>query len=999
MKPLQIFLTACFSLLPLFAFAAEADVSFSRQIQPLLARRCFACHGPDEDERQADLRLDLRDAAIEGGAIEPGKPAASALISRVASTDLDERMPPAGHKPLAPAEIDQLRQWIKAGAVYEPHWAFIPPKRPALPAVKDRQWPHNAVDHFVLARIEQAGLKPSPRAEKLTLARRLYLDLTGLPPTPQQADAFAADDRHDAYQRLVDHLLSSPRYGERWGRKWLDVARYSDTNGYEKDRPRTIWPYRDWVIRALNSDMPFSQFTLEQIAGDMLPDATASQRIATGFHRNTMLNEEGGIDPLEYRYYAMVDRVATTSLVWMGVTMGCAQCHSHKYDPLSHSSYFRFMGLLNNAEEPDFPAPTAAMERRSEELRQKIKTGMQDLAKHLPAFLPQYKLWLQQNRQAATKWKVLRPAALKSNLPHLQLLDDGSVLSTGDITKRDEYRLSIDLKPHLPPKPAPQQITAIRLEVLPDQRLPAGGPGRAFYEGRKGDFFLSEVTATLDSSTQPIKFSKAAHTYGKISIGNGAAATNVFDGNGSTGWSTSGREGERHQLLLTLAEPLPARGRLNISLLFERHFAAALGRFRLSATTAKGDIKPHDVPAEVETLLHLSDKDLSPEQSEKLQQHFLLTSPALAALRKPIELLKKQLPHVPQTMVMQQREFAPPRKTFRHHRGEYLSPKEEVTPAVPEIFRQGAAPEPTDRLTLGRWLASPANPLAARAAVNRAWRDLTGSGLVNTGGDFGVQSEPPSHPQLLDWLAVEFMENGWSLKHLHRTIVLSATYQQDSRLRGGAAQRFAQGSVLNRGNRFRLDGEIVRDSLLHASGLLTTKMGGPGVYPPQTASVTALAYGGMKWQASVGADRYRRSIYTFSKRTAPFAAYAVYDAPSGENCVVRRNRGNTPLQSLTLLNDPMYTEMARALAALAVNSQTSDTQRATFIFRRLMIRQPGAAELKAIISYYHQQLTRLKNGALKPGQVAADKGATAELAAWVLVARSLMNLDETITRE
>ncbi len=998
MKSYALILSAVLFVAPAFSSISSAaePVSFSRQIQPLLARKCFACHGPDEDDRQADLRLDQREAAIESYAFEPGKPDESEMIARIESTDLDERMPPEGHKPLTAAETQLLKQWIKDGARYEPHWAFIPPRRPSLPKVKDTKWPQNAIDRFTLARMENAGVRPAAPAERFTLVRRLYLDLTGLPPTPAEADAFASDHRPDAYERLVDRLLQSPRYGERWARKWLDLARYSDTNGYEKDRPRTIWPYRDWVVSAINRDMPFDQFTVEQIAGDMLPDATLSQRIATGFHRNTMLNEEGGIDPLEYRYYAMVDRVATTSLVWMGVTMGCAQCHSHKYDPISHTSYYRFMALLNNAEEPDLAAPSPAMQQLRNKLQQQIDGEENALLQKLPEFKPQYEKWLEQNRQQATPWEVLKPVAMKTNLPHLQLLEDGSVLSTGDVTKRDEFKLQFDLARHFKSSP-PQQITAIRLEVLPDERLPAGGPGRAFYEGRKGDFFLSEVTAALPGG-KPVRFSSAAHTYGKISIGNGAAAGNVIDGNGSTGWSTSGREGQRSQLLLTLAEPLDANQKLDLTLLFERHFAASLGRFRLSATTKADELKPHDVPFNIEHLLRRNDSELSQGQQRTLQLYFMQTSPATAAVRKKLESLKKQMPTPPRTMVMQQRKFAPRRRTHRHHRGEYLSPREEVSPAIPEVFRQHGAAAPDDRLELAQWLASSDNPLAARAVVNRAWRDLTGAGLAPTAGDFGVQSEPPSHPQLLDWLAVDLMENGWSIKRLHRQIVLSATYQQSSHQPSEQAAASPVG-VLDRSSRFRLDGEIVRDSLLHSAGLLTNKMGGPGVYPPQVASVTALAYGGMKWRASQGEDRYRRSLYTFSKRTAPFAAYAVYDAPSGENCVVRRNRGNTPLQSLTLLNDPMYMEIAQSLGKLAAQAESSTEGRLTYIFRRLLVRKPGAAEMVAIEKYYLSQLARLQNGELDAVKIAGSNAATPALAACVLTARSLMNLDETITRE
>ncbi len=510
--------------------------SFNRDVRPILASTCFECHGPDEDSREADLRLDLREGAVAdlGGyqAIKPGDPDSSEVFLRIISDDPDAKMPPPDSgKSLTAEQIETLRHWIAGGGDYERHWAFVPPTLPRLPKVKQESWPRNEIDLFVLARLEAEGLTPSPEADRYALVRRVYLDLIGLPPTPEEADAFVQNPDRRAYENLVDQLLKSPHYGERWARIWLDLARYADTNGYEKDRPRSIWPYRDWVIQALNDDMPFDQFTIEQLAGDMLPGATAAQQIATGFHRNTMLNEEGGIDPLEYRFHAMVDRVATTGTVWMGLTTGCAQCHTHKYDPITHTDYYRLMALLNNADEPDLAVRDADVSARRREIEQQIA----GLESELPSRFPpgagdgpierrrqehleqKFAEWLEAERATATAWTVIRPDHLETNLPKLEVLDDGSIFSSGDITKRDVFRLRFPRDEFA--RATGQHITALRLEVLPDERLPARGPGRAYYEGRKGDFFLSELSAKL--AGMPVEFSSASHSYGKISIGSG----------------------------------------------------------------------------------------------------------------------------------------------------------------------------------------------------------------------------------------------------------------------------------------------------------------------------------------------------------------------------------------------------------------------------------------------------------------------------------------------
>ncbi|MCA8998554.1 MAG: DUF1553 domain-containing protein, partial [Planctomycetaceae bacterium] len=776
--------------------------------------------------------------------------------------------------------------------------------------------------------------------------------------------------------------------------------------GYEKDRPRSIWPYRDWVIRAINADMPYDQFTVEQLAGDMLPHATQDQRVATGFHRNTMLNEEGGIDPLEFRFYAMVDRVATTGLVWMGLTTGCAQCHSHKYDPISHTDYYRLMALLNNADEPDLILEDAATLTRQQELASSIAKLESQLPSKFPPdggdgseveqrlrhFQEQFTKWLEAERQAAVKWTVLPVTQLETNLPRLEVLDDGSIFSTGDITKRDVFTLQFDLSQ------MPEPVTALRLEVLPDDRLPAQGPGRCYYEGRQGDFFLSELNAQVNGAKVP--FASGSHSYGKISIGNGSAdAANVFDGEGSTGWSTSGQEGRANHLVLNFEQAIPAEGELQIEMIFERHFAASLGRFRISATTAKPLVAAKPYPAEIESLLAKSPDSVTEEEMQQLQRQYLYIAPELAEDRKPIENLKKQIPEPVTSLVMQERPADNPRPTSRHHRGEYLSTREDVSAGVPKLFDPLPESEPANRLTFARWLVSDRNPLVGRVTVNRSWRTFFGDGLVRTNGDYGTQSKPPPHPELLDWLAVEFMENGWSIKRLHRLIVTSRTYQQSSELTPELLKRDPANELLARGPRYWIDAELDSDGMLSAAGLLSHKMLGASVYPPQPESVTALAYGNSAWPISQGEERYRRSLYTFSKRTAPFAAFAVFDAPSGENCLARRDRSNTPLQALTLLNDEMYLEMARSLAQRVVQNAADDIEvQATAIFRRLVTRPPSLEELSALVEFYQTQKHRLEQGELSADKITGQENSNAELAAWTMVARAVMNLDEAVIK-
>ena len=1164
----------------LLAAPLPAVPSFSRDIRPILSDRCLKCHGPDDQGRKGKLRLDDREAALKGGksglpAIVPGNAAESQLLKRLHSTDPDEVMPPpALMKALSPAEMALFEQWIAAGAQYEKHWAFEPPVLPSVPAPVMPAWPQrNAVDAFVQPVLAMAGLSPAPEAARPALFRRVSLDLIGLPPTPEELGTFLADVSPLAYEKAVDRLLASPHYGERWGRKWLDLARYADTNGYEKDRGRTIWPWRDWVIKALNADLPFDQFTIEQIAGDLLPNPTVDQRIATGFHRNTMLNEEGGIDPLEYRYYAMVDRVATTSATWLGLTLQCAQCHTHKYDPVTHHEYFSFMAFLNNADEPDLEIPDPARQQqdkvraaRLDQLQAALPaqwqarrtaldaivwqtpsaamanpdpadparvlpdqsvlfaapgpdkttatlhlSGITGNATHLrlealpdpslpgtgpgrtphgnfvlteievsadgvrlplvmaaadaeqPGFpaaaaidggessgwavddgkgdphapktailtfgkplsgisaidvtvrqthgshhtigrlrlsvgtLPTAPLpgddslaaacaaWLEAQRPHTAAWRPQAPAVATSNLPLLTVQPDKSVLVSGDITKADTYQLKFT--------GVPDDVTAVRLEALPDERLPARGPGLAYYEGPKGDFFLGEFQ--LRSGGQPVKLARATESYAKNNFGQGVSAQLAMDGNPETGWSCAGGEGRAHEAVFVLEQPLrPDQGTLSLTMMFGRHYACSLGKFRISFTTQSGEIRASALPADLQAL---PPGEITPAQKERLQREFLLQVPELADARKEIDRLRQPAAALT-TLVLKERPPENPRPTLIHHRGEFTQPTERVEPGVPAVLNPLPPGAPRDRLGFARWLVSRDQPLTARVVVNRAWAAFFGRGLVKTEEDFGFQGELPSHPLLLDWLAVRFMEDGWSMKKLHRLLVLSHTYRQSSAGPPGAAADDPENKLLWRGPRLRLDAEEVRDSALHAAGLLSDRMFGPSVFPPQPASVTTEGtYGALSWPTSTGEDRYRRSLYTFAKRTAPFAFATTFDAPTGEACIVRRDRSNTPLQALSLLNDITIMEAAKAFGKKLAARPGTPEDHLTFAYQSCFSRLPGAGETAPLLAFYEKQLATF-TAAPEAARQLAGPDATASTAAWTLLVRALLNMDEFVTK-
>jgi hypothetical protein len=1164
-------------------FAAD-QIDFLRDVRPILATHCFKCHGPDESARKSGLRLDIRDSALKAAksgkiAVVPNDSKTSELVRRIQTTDQDDLMPPPAAKlPLTDAQKEILAKWVSAGAEYKPHWAFAAPRQSPLPTVRDSAWPRNEIDYFVLARLEREGLAPSPKADKYALIRRVYLDLIGLPPTPEQVDAFVNDTSANAYQRVVDDLLASPHYGERWARRWLDLARYADTNGYEKDRQRSMWPYRDWLIKALNADMPFDEFTVEQIAGDMLPNATTDQLIATGFHRNTMINEEGGIDPLEYRFYSMVDRVHVTSTTWLGLTMACAQCHTHKFDPIQHTEYYQFMAFMNNANEPTMDVPKADILQKRKAIQAKIAKMEESLIDQFPAenniewvnpgtvefssasgaegtrledgsirvsgkkpekdsytlqFEPapqrikhvqveaipddkfggpgrtdhgnfvlseiemevtqggdsekvkfasaeadfsqtgfaaeqaidgkiengwaianddktrthrraiftlaepltiapgstlrirliqeyggkhtlgrfrvslgkdissastltdrkaqardrKFARWLETEKAKLVKWESIRPVEAKSDAPVLTTEADGTVFATGDFTKQDIYRLKF--------KGLPRGVRALRIQALPDDRLPAGGPGTVHYEGPEGDFFLSTLTVTNGGAPVALKNSSESFASGDSN------AAKAIDEDQQSGWSINGGQGRAHNAVFQFAQPAIS-DELEISMTFERYYASALGKFRIWVTTEDKAVASGLADDAYAALFDYKDRDqanIAAEDRSLLLKEFAKVAPELAGARKEIDDLRASMPKFPTTLVMRERTY--PRATQRHHRGEFLQPKEEVQPGVPSFLPQLPPDAPRNRLTFARWLVFPENPLTARVTVNRNWEAFFGRGIVRTLEDFGFQGELPSHPELLDWLAVEFVKQGWSVKKLHKLIVMSATYQQSSAVTPELRERDPLNVLLTRGPRVRLDAELVRDTALAASGLLSEKIGGPSVFPQQPPGVTTEgAYGQLQWKVSEGPDRYRRGLYTFMKRTAPYAMTLTFDGPSGEACLARRDRSNTPLQALTVLNDEVFVQCARVLGQWATQQKSDTTATVQQLFLRCVGRPPTAGEKKRLCDFYTAQLERFKKAELKAEDlIGAEKSDFSnEQAAWAALARVLLNLDETIMK-
>ncbi|MBI1842400.1 MAG: PSD1 domain-containing protein [Verrucomicrobia bacterium] len=1178
-------------ILTLVAFSvssAAADtkalktVDFARQIRPILSDNCFACHGPDDKARKGKLRLDLREDVMKPAKsgktpVTPGKVEESEIVRRIHSTDPDEVMPPPKFgKKLADSQKDLLKRWVAEGAAWTTHWAFEPAKRPAVPEPKNVRWAKNDIDRFVLARLEKEGLQPSKAADKTTLIRRASLDLTGLPPTPEEVDAFLSDRGPDAYEKLIDRLMSSPRYGEQMARSWLDAARYADSHGYHIDSERHMWKYRDWVVKAFNENMPFDQFTLEQLAGDLLPNPTLDQKVASGYVRANMSTGEGGAIIDEYQAKYTFDRTETTSTIWMGLTMTCARCHTHKYDPITHKEYYSLYAFFNNLREsvmdgnapnpdPAIQVPTGEQSDRLAKLKTWIADGQKKVDAANPGLDQAQAKWESEWRSRLSQgWSVPELGSFQalSNAQH-RVLGDGSVLVSGANPPKDVYELTYKLEPG--------PIAALRLEALPDDSLPQKSSARS----DDGKFRLSEFEAdwsVLDPSGKPGE----SH---KIVIGQAVADAAIkdreiekaIDGKPDTGWQpTDQAMTARHTALLLLKETthIPAGAQLRVRLKFEASVnRRSIGRFRVSA--ARNDdlagllLPPKPQPWQVLGVLKAGDPiatlDAVAGPEEKLdfaqkfpgvreearwgargdledgKEHVLVSSlhgvhgvyylartitvprdqrvevalrgddlfkvwlnrspigerrakespvegptklaldlkkgdntllvklvnvqgdtrfrfdmsvldasilppalaVALAASDQPTKDQASSLRNyfrrvsspewrresdqlvnwrneesglngsIPTTMVARE-ETEKPRETFMLMRGEYDKPGEKVSRGVPAILPPFPKDAPTNRLGLAKWLLMPGHPLTARVSVNRLWQLVFGVGFVKTPEDFGTQSEPPSHPELLDWLATEFVRSGWDVRHVQKLILTSATYCQSSKASPELRAKDPDNRLLARGPRFRVDAESVRDEELYISGLLVEKVGGKSVKPYEPSGLwEAVSFNNsQKYVPDEGEGQYRRSLYTHWKRQSPPPNMLLFDAPTREFCVVKRPRTNTPLQALALLNDPQFVECSRAFADRILREGGPATQsRLTYAFRRATARKPAPDELKLleqVLSDARAGYAKSPESAkqfLKIGAYVATSGATpSELAAWAHVASLLLNLDETLTK-
>ncbi len=1125
-------LTLLVSSLLAFGIAfSEERIDFNRDIRPLISSNCIACHGPDEEERKAGLRLDTEEGAREdlGGyaALVPGKPDESELLYRLITEDESEKMPPKGKgRRLNSVEVATIKKWIEQGGNYAKHWAYEKPVRSELPSVERKDWPKNAVDNFILDRLEQETLAPSPEADRWTLARRLSLDLIGLPPTWEKAKAFVEDQRPDAYERYVDGLLANPAFGERWARVWLDLARYADSAGYADDPPRIIWPYRDWVIRSINANMPFDQFTIEQIAGDLLETPTKDQLVATAFHRNTMTNNEGGTNNEEFRNVAVVDRVNTTMEVWMGTTMACAQCHTHKYDPITHAEYFQLFDFFNQSEDSDQRDERPFLELWSEaELAQ--QKGWKDrilglekvLTSETPELAAAREEWLEAVR-AEPEWVRLPWKGAKGAKLEVNPETPDWITLQGEKPEQASYEIELTT--------SQGKITGLRLEVSPDQiqnfvlsqlsatwnpsdpktlegrfvrvELPGekkmihlaevevfsrgsnialkadarqsstdfGGNAKLAIDGKTdGDYAKKSVSHTaietdpwfeidlggpqpidqivlwnrtdsdleerlkgyklqlLDadrkvvweespevpqpsknfalSSSRHLTFTEAVADHSQAGFPPESVLASKADP--KKGWAIGGQTGKPHQLSVFLKEPMEVDdGTLTVHLQqhseYPQHLLTA---FRITATESPQAQEWARMPPKIRDLVRKP--TLNPAEAEQVATFHRSIAPALKPKRVEIAKLQKQLKEAkPKVTVPVMRDLPQDqeRTTAIHLRGNYKSTGKEVRRATPAVFHPLREDLPPNRLALAHWLIDPENPLTARVVANRYWEQMFGTGIVETSEEFGSQGDLPSHPELLDWLAVELMESGWDSKAFMRLLVRSATYRQSSKTTPELLEIDPFNRFLARGPRFRISAEMVRDQALSVSGLLSSKMFGPPVHPPQPELGLKAAFGSATdWKTSDGEDKYRRGIYTTWRRSSPYPSMATFDAPNREVCTSRRGRTNTPLQALVTLNDPVYVEAAQAFARKITAKAVAPEERARFALQTALVRPPSQTEIARVVELYQEAQERFsetpedaKRFAIEPlGPLDKDADPT-EIAAWSLVGNVLLNLDE-----
>jgi uncharacterized protein DUF1553/uncharacterized protein DUF1549/concanavalin A-like lectin/glucanase superfamily protein/cytochrome c len=1017
------------------------SVNFDRQIRSIFSDRCFACHGPDEKQRIAKLRLDVRDGgAFERKIVVPGAAQQSLLFQRISSDRAGFRMPPtSAGNPLTAAQIELIGKWIDQGAKWENHWAYVAPKRPDVPPVSNPAWARNPIDAFVEARLDREKLKPSAEADKVTVIRRVTLDLTGLPPTIAEVNAFLADKQADAYEKVVDRLLHSPRYGERMAMQWLDLARYADTHGYHIDSSREMWHWRDWVIQAFNDNMPYDRFTIEQLAGDLLPGSTDAQKVASGFNRNHMINFEGGAIPEEYQNEYVVDRLEATATTWMGMTLGCARCHDHKYDPLSQKEFYRFYAFFNSISEegldgkrgnakPFLQLPSAEQKARLDGLDQEIAKRQKLVDKDATA--PMQQKW--EAERLATLASVTRDGltahyALDGNLNDSSGAYRVARVRQGDLTFSPGYvdrAADFDGDTHVSLGDGGviylgRAFTIagwVRVGASKDMALLATVPRvkeKARLEVGLDDFQLVDIQRWAPRVTIRVGGIEL-RSKGHLQPEQWHHLAIASDGSGRAAGFKLFFEGKAAELEVVKDGALEA-GKNSSSIEIGdkelgRAFKGSIDELRIyNRVLAASELEPMVMSEPVRATLLMLDAKRSPAQRDRLRDYFLTYEAPqeyrtawveLKALeRDRAELIKV----IPTAMVMS--EMEKPRETVVLARGDYRNRGEKVSPGIPAVLPPLPA-GPANRLTLARWLVSPENPLAARVAVNRFWQMYFGLGIVKTAEDFGSQGEPPSNPELLDWLATEFERTGWDIRAMQRLIVTSATYRQASTITPELRERDPENRLLARGPRFRLPAEMIRDGALEVSGLLRERVGGPSVHPNQPGGLwEAIAYGdgfsSQTYVPSTGDDLYRRSMYSFWKRTSPPPALTIFDAPDREKCTARRLLTNTPLQALALMNDPTYIEAARALAARAIAEEKTADGRIKYAFRLAVAREPKAEEIRVLRELEQKEIRQYRTDPEAAKKLAKADGKTdpVEMAAWTTVASSILNLDEMITKQ
>lgn len=995
-----------------------AEVDFVRDIRPILSENCFFCHGPDRNTREAGLRLDTRDDAHS--VLEPGDSDASELIQRLISDDPDTLMPPAdSNRSLSPQQIKLLRQWIDAGATWETHWSFSRIESPVVPKFDDQSSIRNPIDAFVLSKLSGTKLRPSPTADRRTLIRRLSLDLTGLPPTPAEVDTFLADTSADAYGQLVDRLLKSPEYGKRMAWDWLDAARYADTNGYQGDRERTMWPWRDWVVKAFNDNLPYDDFTVYQLAGDLLPDATADQRLATGFCRNHMINGEGGRIAEENRVEYGMDMSETMGTVWLGLTLNCCRCHDHKYDPLTNEDYYKFFAFFDQTPvtgaggdpqtAPNMQAPSADQSRQLTDLEadhRVAETKLNGLRQSIDKTQGDWENEQRLQLGNQSVWRFATPTSATADGQTIEIVDaklnsePQTLLTSGANPANDNY--SISLTSTL------KTVSAIRLEAL---RHPSMTKGR-LARSDSGNFVLTDVqimrvnTDTGKKTALVIKSAEATFEQGPHK------AANLIDDNSNSGWAVlNGKTIDRnHAVALRFATPVEI-GQHDILEVTLRHQSPHkyhnLGHFRFSVTD-QADAALEQSDEALLVALGTPARVRSDGQTALLAQRHRQSIPAYERAKSQLDsIIRKQTAlqkSIPKVMVMQ--DISQPRQSFMLDRGLYNKPGDKVFAGFPESIVSKQSDEVNNRLSLARWLVSRDHPLTARVTVNRLWQQVFGIGLVKTTEDFGAQGEIPIQMDLLNWLAADFIDSDWNVKALMRKIVTSHTYRQTSDSPDpDAHQADPENRYLSRGARYRLPSWMIRDQALAASGLLSGVRGGPAVNTYQPTGVWEEASFGKKtYTRDVGEKLYRPSLYVFWRRIV--APTMFFDSASRQSCAVKSGRTNTPLHALLTLNDVTYVEAARALAELAMNSVNDNAKRLDVIFQRVLTRSPSSDEQAIMLAGLQASLDQYSghpDAAAKLIAVGESKPDpaldTIQHASWTALCLAVLNLDETLTRE